>query len=175
MESIAVHHPVNSGTSAVDPSTMLLQALLPGLMGYTSSTLSGFTNPSLSPRTQIQKVLGIPSTGSGLADADKVPTLYPHITDWLHSLDKGPQGHDQQNFAQYGPELSCNGYIHIFQLADEAGRETGAWNLVDICNGMTLGVARLLIKYAKVECGSIEKREADRLRVLKLTSPQYYN
>jgi hypothetical protein len=34
--------------------------------------------------------------------------------------------------------------------------------LLGMCDGMTLGVAKLLMKYAKVDCKKVRKREAER-------------
>ena len=43
----------------------------------------------------------------------------PIQQDWLQELDHGPLGQDGHQFAQHANALLNNGYIRIYQLADE--------------------------------------------------------
>jgi len=111
----------------------------------------------------------------GLTEIEKVPILYPRITDWLQKLDDSPQGDDGQQFVKYGLALEQNGYSHIFQIAEEDANGSGARDLVEMCKGMPLGIAKLLIKYAKADCQVIERKELNRLQMMKYGVPEYFN
>ena len=135
------------------------QAPFSGYPPYPYSGFPGIPYP-LTPRIFHRATsLGNDPTHSELAEADQIPSLYPRITHWLQELDMGPCGADAQNFRQYGPSLEANGYSRISQIADEGKTESGACDLIGICKGLKLGVAKLLIKYAKADCEDIEKRE----------------
>jgi hypothetical protein len=56
--------------------------------------------------------------------------------------------------------LRNEGFAWVVQILD-LGAE-GEKELMKICEGMTIGVARLMIKYAKVNCRKIRKQEAER-------------
>lgn len=81
---------------------------------------------------------------------------------------RGDDGHD---FMQYGEMLEKNGYTRVFQIADEGKSENGARDLISVCEGMTLGVAKLLIKYAKSDCEALLKKEADVRRRAAVQGP----
>jgi hypothetical protein len=96
--------------------------------------------------------------------------VYPRTDDWLKTLDAGARGSDGQDWAQYSDILTANGYLRISQIASEGKSDhdegaKGAKELVDICWGMTLGIAKLLIKYATIDCERITKKEIKRRRV----------
>jgi hypothetical protein len=73
----------------------------------------------------------------------------------LKELDSSKRS-DGQNFAQFGECLRRNGYVRLYQLADEARRENGPKELVELSPGMTLGLAKLLLKYAAKDCQEIK-------------------
>ena len=52
--------------------------------------------------------------------------------------------------------LHQNGYLHLCQLANEAQQVNGAKELAALCPGMTLGLAKLLLKYAAKDCQEIK-------------------
>jgi hypothetical protein len=97
------------------------------------------------------KHLEIPS--SDPVAPEESPTLFPHIQELL---DTGGCGVDRHNFSQYATNLESNGYTRIFQIADEG--ETGAKEFAHLC-GMTVGIAKLMIKYAIKDCEGIRKKE----------------
>jgi hypothetical protein len=103
--------------------------------------------------------LEIPSS-DGFEPEDE-PTLYPRIDEWLTTLDAGAHGSDGQNWEQYSSVLTTNGYLWVSQIASEGKKEEGAKGakeLVDICWGMSLRTAKLLIKYATIDCERITKK-----------------
>lgn len=113
-----------------------------------------------------QRELDIPSS-DGFEPEDE-PTLYPRTNEWLATLDAGARGSDGQNWQQYSSVLTTNGYIRVSQIASEGKSEEGAKGakeLVDICWGMSLGTAKLLIKYATIDCERITKKETKQRRV----------
>ena len=71
----------------------------------------------------------------------------------------GEQGADGHKWVQYSGVLTSNGYIHISQITDEGKSDTGAWELAGICSGMPLDIAKLLLKYAVIDCDQISKKE----------------
>ena len=79
--------------------------------------------------------------------------MYPQIDEWLTELNSGKRGADKQGWAQYSVLLNKNGYKRIIQLVDD-----GAKDLAEM-TGMPVGIAKLLIKYAKAESDRITKRE----------------
>jgi len=81
-----------------------------------------------------------------------MPTNYPLIIDWLKTLDSGSRA-DGQGFTQFGEGLRQNGYLRLYQLADEGPKE-----LVELCPGMTIGLAKLILKYAAKDCQDIKNR-----------------
>lgn len=93
-------------------------------------------------------------------DDDESPTLFPKIDDWLLDLDSSERGEDGHGFAKFGAVLREHGFVRVVQLADLGGE--GEKTLLTICTGMTLGVAKLLMKYAKVDCKKVRKQEAER-------------
>ncbi|KAJ7190854.1 hypothetical protein GGX14DRAFT_407609 [Mycena pura] len=94
------------------------------------------------------------------SDDDESPTLFPKIDDWLLELDTSDRGEDGHRFHQFGPALRNEGFARVVQILD-LGAE-GEKELVKICDGMPIGVAKLMMKYAKVDCKKIRKREAER-------------
>lgn len=84
---------------------------------------------------------------------EEVPTIYPRIDEWLTELDSGERGVDQQGWAQYAVPLSTNGYTRIIQLVDDGPKDLAEMT------GMPIGIAKLLIKYAKADSDRITKRE----------------
>jgi hypothetical protein len=80
---------------------------------------------------------------------------YPLIVKWLKKLDCSSCS-DGHNFGQFGDCLHQNGYSHLHQLADEAQQVNGAKELAVLCPGMTLGLAKLLLKYTAKDCRDIE-------------------
>ena len=107
--------------------------------------------------------MDIPSS-DGFEPEDE-PTLYPQTDEWLTTLDAGTQGSDGQNWQQYSSVLTPNRYIRVSQIASEGknkGGTKGAKELADICWGMSLGTAKLLIKYATIACERITKKETVR-------------
>lgn len=142
---------------------------------YPMSGYTGFPGfpPPFTPRTVQARLFGLDSAAP--ADFDDNPGIYPRISDWLNDLDQGPRGEDGQNFVQYANVLERNGYCRIFQIADEAKGQSGAHDLVGLCEGMTLGIAKLLIKYAKIDCDAIQKREAYFRKGARLPAPDFYH
>jgi hypothetical protein len=90
-------------------------------------------------------------------EPEEIPANYPLIIDWLKNVDAGPRS-DGHNFLQFGESLLQNGYIRLFQLADEARRENGPKELAEMCPGMTLGLARLPLGYAAKDCRNIKSQ-----------------
>ena len=88
-------------------------------------------------------------------EPEETPTNYPLISDWLDELNSGSRS-DGHNFAQFGGFLHQNGYTRLYQLADEFHRENGPKELMELCPGMTLGLAKLLLKYAAKDCQKIK-------------------
>ena len=82
-----------------------------------------------------------------------MPTIYPRIDEWLTELDSGKRGADEQGWAQYGVLLNNNGYTHIIQLLDDKVKDLAEMT------AMPIGMAKLLIKYAKTDSDKITKRE----------------
>ncbi|KAJ7883652.1 hypothetical protein B0H14DRAFT_2564728 [Mycena olivaceomarginata] len=93
-------------------------------------------------------------------DDDESPTLFPKIDDWLLDLDTSERGEDGHGFSKFGAMLRNEGFARVVQILD-LGAE-GEKELMKICEGMTIGVARLVIKYTKVDCRKICKQEAER-------------
>ncbi|KAJ7811183.1 hypothetical protein B0H13DRAFT_1926877 [Mycena leptocephala] len=89
-----------------------------------------------------------------------VPTLYPKIDDWLLELDTGERGEDGHNFSAFGARLRGEGYMRVFQLADEGDK--GVDTLQRICPDMKLGTAKVLMKYARIDCKIIRRIECER-------------
>jgi hypothetical protein len=89
------------------------------------------------------------------ANLDDDPTIYPTTRTWLTDLDIGSRGVDGQYFAQFSDALEQNGYSQIIQIADEA--DSGAKKFASLFEGMSIGVAKLLIKYAVKDCEKIQK------------------
>ncbi|KAJ7500142.1 hypothetical protein B0H11DRAFT_2189508 [Mycena galericulata] len=77
-------------------------------------------------------------------DDDESPTLFPKIDDWLLDLDTSERGEDGHGFIKFGAALRDQGFARVVQLADLGG------------------VAKLLMKYAKVDCKKVRKQEAER-------------
>jgi len=86
---------------------------------------------------------------------EETPTNYPLISNWLDELNSGSRSNGH-NFAQFGEFLHQNGYTRLYQLADEFHRENGPKELMELCPGMTLGLAKLLLKYAAKDCQKIK-------------------
>ena len=84
---------------------------------------------------------------------EEIPTMYPQVDEWLTELNSGECGADEQGWAQYSVPLNKNGYTPIIQLVDD-----GAKDLAEM-TGMPIGIAKLLIKYAKADSDRITKRE----------------
>jgi hypothetical protein len=82
-----------------------------------------------------------------------VPTVYPRIDEWLTELDSGERGADKQGWAQYAEPLNKNGYTRIIQLLDDKAKDLAEMT------GMPVGMAKLVIKYAKIDADKITKRE----------------
>jgi hypothetical protein len=100
-----------------------------------------------------------PVPASNLMDDDN-PTLFPRTGDWMRNNDNGNRGEDGHNFSQYGPALEAAGYTRILQIADEGRCESSARDLITICEGMPLGIAKLLIKYADKDCITIQRKDS---------------
>jgi hypothetical protein len=92
-------------------------------------------------------------------EPEETPTDYPLIADWLKRLDSGSRS-DGQNFARFSECLHQNGYTRLNQLADESYRENGPRELRELCSGMTLGLAKLMLKYAAKDCQEIKSRHS---------------
>ncbi|KAF7343438.1 hypothetical protein MVEN_01776500 [Mycena venus] len=107
------------------------------------------------PATNLKKTISIDSSD------DDDPTLFPTIKDWLLELDTSERGQDGHHFSQYGDSLRTNGFARVVQLADE-GEKEGATLLREMCPEMSVGVARLLMRYAVKDCEKIRKAEKQR-------------
>ncbi|KAJ7204818.1 hypothetical protein GGX14DRAFT_646425 [Mycena pura] len=94
------------------------------------------------------------------SDDDESPTLFPKIDDWLLELDTSDRGEDGHGFHKFGHALRNEGFARLVQILD-LGAE-GEKELMKICDGMSIGVAKLMMKYAKADCKKIRKREAER-------------
>ena len=79
-------------------------------------------------------------------------TIYSWIDEWLSELDSGECGADEQGWAQYAVPLNKNGYTHIIQLIDDVVKDLAEMT------GMPIGIAKLLIKYAKTDSDRITRR-----------------
>ncbi|KAJ7138027.1 hypothetical protein C8R44DRAFT_340389 [Mycena epipterygia] len=112
--------------------------------------------PTASPKSSAKP--SKPSVDSD--DDDESPTLFPKIDDWLLDLDSSERGEDGHGFVKFGAVLRDHGFVCVVQLVDLGGE--GEKMLLTICTGMTLGVAKLLMKYAKVDCKKVRKQEAER-------------
>ncbi|KAJ6606874.1 hypothetical protein B0H10DRAFT_1956776 [Mycena sp. CBHHK59/15] len=86
---------------------------------------------------------------------DNSPMLYPTIDDWLLDLDTGDCGEDGHQFNCFRAALCANSFVCLEQLADEG--EGGAFMLCEICEDMTIGVSKLLVKYVIKDCKKIWK------------------
>jgi hypothetical protein len=93
-------------------------------------------------------------------DDNESPTLFSKIDDWLLDLDTSEQGEDGHGFVKFGTTLCTEGFARVVQLSDLGGE--GEKMLLGMCNGMMLGVAKLSMKYAKVDYKKVHKREAER-------------
>ena len=80
-------------------------------------------------------------------------TIYPQIDEWLTELDSGEHGADEQCWAQYAVPLNKNGYMCIIQLIDDEVKDLAEMT------SMPVGIAKLLMKYAKTDSDRITKRE----------------
>ncbi|KAJ7643015.1 hypothetical protein DFH06DRAFT_1477244 [Mycena polygramma] len=110
--------------------------------------------PPAPVHSQLNKTLSIESD-------DDNPTLYPKIEDWLLELDMSEQrGEDGHHFTQFGPALRKNGIVRVIQIANEG--EKAAAIILGMCEGMPVGVARLLMRYAEKDCRRIRKEEEKR-------------
>jgi hypothetical protein len=96
------------------------------------------------------------------------PTLFPRIGTWLKELDNGVRGSDGHHFVQYAAALDDNKFTRIFQLEDLTDDK-----LIALCPGMPAGTATLIIGYAKKDVGVIRKKEARRLREVKMQPKRY--
>ena len=65
----------------------------------------------------------------------------------------GKRGVDKQGWAQYAVLLNKNGYTCIIQLVDDEAKDLAEMT------GMPVGIAKLLIKYAKADSDRVTKRE----------------
>ena len=68
-------------------------------------------------------------------------------------LDSGKHGADKQCLSQYTAPLNKNGYMHIIQLIDDEAKDLAEMT------SMPVGIAKLLMKYAKTDSDRITKRE----------------
>ena len=93
----------------------------------------------------------IPSSNSFVPE--EVLTIYPWIDEWLSELDSGECGADEQGWPQYAVPLNKNGYTHIIWLIDDVAKDLAKMT------GMPIGIAKLLIKYAKTDSDRITRRE----------------
>ena len=84
---------------------------------------------------------------------EEVLTIYPQIDEWLGELDSGERGADEQGWAQYAAPLNKNGYTRIIQLVNDMAKDLAEMT------GMPVGIAKLLIKYAKTDSDRITRRE----------------
>ncbi|KAJ7431988.1 hypothetical protein B0H11DRAFT_2297918 [Mycena galericulata] len=119
------------------------------------------TAPVLDPPAP-QQAAKLKPASSIDSQEEESPTLFPKIDDWLLDLDTSERGEDGHGFTKFGPTLRANGYMRIIQLVDEG--KDGAEMLRTMCseNGMTSGVAKLLMKYAVADCKKIRKAEVKR-------------
>jgi len=79
----------------------------------------------------------------------------------------GERGADNQNWQQYADPLAHNGFTRLIQIVDEGRRDNSAASLTGICDGMPIGTARLLVKYAITDCSKITKDEKKRHQARK--------
>ncbi|KAJ7503209.1 hypothetical protein B0H11DRAFT_2273927 [Mycena galericulata] len=91
------------------------------------------------------------------SDDDEAPTLFPKIEEWLLDLDTSERGEDGHGFGKFGKVLRDQGFARVVQIPDLNEKD-----LMAMCEGMSIGVAKLLIKYAKADCRKIRKQEAER-------------
>jgi hypothetical protein len=79
----------------------------------------------------------------------------------------GERGADNQNWQRYADPLARNGFTRLIQIVDEGRCDNSAASLTGICNGMPIGTARLLVKYAIMDCSKITKDEKKRHQARK--------
>ncbi|KAF8177774.1 hypothetical protein K438DRAFT_2181194 [Mycena galopus ATCC 62051] len=70
--------------------------------------------------------------------------------DWLLDLDTGKRGEDGHHFSAFGPTLHQNDFVCLIQLCNEE-----ADTVLKICPSMSLGVAKILLKYGKKDCANV--------------------
>lgn len=99
-----------------------------------------------------------PSNAEPDSDDNESPTLFPKIDDWLLELDTSERGEDGHGFHKFGAALRDQGFARIVQILDFGSER----ELMNVCEGMPIGVAKLVMKYAKVDCKKIRKVEAER-------------
>ncbi|KAJ7156741.1 hypothetical protein C8R46DRAFT_1226260 [Mycena filopes] len=94
------------------------------------------------------------------SDDNESPTLFPKLDDWLLELDTSGRGEDGHGFSKFGAPLRAQGFSRVVQLTDLGA--DGEKTLQEICVRMTLGVAKLLLKYARQDCKKIHRIESER-------------
>lgn len=120
-----------------------------------------FPPPPPAPTAPQQSPVRKPKPTTGIdSEEEESPTLYPLIEEWLTELDSGERGQDKQNFAQYGPALRESGYIRLKQLEDE--KDDGVKMLMEVCDGLPTGTAKLIMKYVLKDCRKIRRVDAER-------------
>lgn len=109
-----------------------------------------FTLGALPASTSASGAVSQPNTG-----ALEESILFPHISDWLGTLDSDPvRGADNRNFTQYAQRFTDHGFLRLNELLDE---------LVSVDSlaqwlGVGRGVIVVILKYAKAD---VEKARRD--------------
>ncbi|KAF8591184.1 hypothetical protein K439DRAFT_1611494 [Ramaria rubella] len=88
------------------------------------------------------------------------PSLFPHIDDWLQSLDDGPLGVDGLNVSQYATPLLAQGYICISQLVDTVT----VTDLLRHCPGLLEGTAQLILRHAHKAIEKVQRQQQKHTR-----------
>lgn len=136
-----------------DPYTFAYQHYFPGLNYHTHDQDRQFRRrPSPDFDSDIAQDIDVSN-----------PAFYPLITDWLHELDQGPRG-DNRTFARDSiiDYFHSFGYKRLFEIIDPA--LSIAERILEWCPDVTVGIAKLLVAYARKDCELIKAEQMQHLR-----------
>ncbi|KAJ6462460.1 hypothetical protein C8R45DRAFT_1026837 [Mycena sanguinolenta] len=94
---------------------------------------------------------------SSIDSQDDDNITFPKMDDWLRELNAADE--DGHQFDSFAPALHANGFMRVYQLADE---RDGVGLLTKICPEIKIGTASLLVKRAKKECNTLRRLEKQR-------------
>jgi len=86
-------------------------------------------------------------------------SVFPLLVDWLKSLDDGPRGVDNRDFAQYAQKFTEDEFLRVCDITDLSAKE-----MTQICPGMTMGTALKIADYARQDTTVIRKQQKQKNR-----------